>query len=55
MEGVETNFNPSNTYQPFHYVQKVKVISTQTTSEETNGSPIEDIQQLIKIKTPNKT
>ncbi len=37
-------FNPSNSYQVFHFVEEVEVIIVQTTVEETNGSSSEYIQ-----------
>jgi hypothetical protein len=53
---LRTIFSPSNSYQVLHLIEEqVEVIVMQTTIEETNGSPSEDIQQSTKTRTPNET
>ncbi len=42
-KGLKTIFSPSNSYQVLDHVEeKVKVTTTQTIVEETNGSPNEE-------------
>jgi hypothetical protein len=53
---LKTIYSPSNSYEVLCLVEEeVNVTVAQTTIEETNGSPNEDIQQSTKIGTPNKT
>ncbi len=53
---MKTIYSPSNSYEVLCLVEEeVNVTVAQTTIEETNGSPNEDIQQSTKIGTPNKT